>query len=167
LPVLALAGILTLAMHAGDLPDVALAACAGDLPAVAFTTPGQPERDDLPVIALPAHTSPKLPSPHAPAICLSRELAICQSSLSPCMAITCTAIHSSLPPPRVPTSCPTSSSPLAPAIFLPDVALAMHAGNLPTTTFSVRGHCEHGDSPTVALATRHSYLPDVALTTRR
>ena len=176
LPVLALAGILTLAACAGDLPGVALAACAGDLPAVAFTTPGQRERDDSPVIALPAHASPKPPSPRALAICLSCELAIClscelairQSSPSPRMAITCTAIHPSSPPPRVPTSCARMSpSPRAPAICPPDVALAMHAGDLPTVAFSARGHRERDDSHAVALATRDSYSPDVALTARR
>ena len=97
----------------------ALAACAGDLPAVAFTTRGQRERDDSPGFALPAHASPKPPSPRAPAICP------------------------------------------------PDVALAMHAGDLPTVAFSARGHRERDDSHAVALATRDSYSPDVALTGRR
>jgi hypothetical protein len=45
--------------------------------------------------------------------------------------------------------------------------LAMHAGDLPTVAFSARGHRERGDSPAVALATRDSYSPDVALTARR
>jgi len=43
----------------------------------------------------------------------------------------------------------------------------MHAGNLPTVAFSVHGHRKRGDSPAVALATRDSYSPNVALTARR
>jgi hypothetical protein len=31
------------------------------------------------------------------------------------------------------------------------IALAMHAGDLPTVAFSARGHRERGDSPAVAL----------------
>jgi hypothetical protein len=167
LPVLALAGILTLAARAGDLPDVALAVFYGNLPAVAFTTPGQRKREDLPIIALSAHASLKLPSPCAPVICLLRELAIRQSLLLPPMAITCTAIYPSSPPPRMPTSCPTLPLPRAPAICPPDLALALHVGNLPTVAFSARGHRECGDSHPVSLATCDSYSPDVALTVRR
>ena len=59
------------------------------------------------------------------------------------------------------------ASPRAPAICPPDVALAMHAGDLPTVAFSARGHRERDDSPAVPLATRDSYSPDVALTGRR
>ena len=62
LPVLALAGILTLAACAGDLPGVTLAACAGDLPAVAFTTPGQRERDAI----RPSSHSPRTPAQSRP-----------------------------------------------------------------------------------------------------
>jgi hypothetical protein len=43
----------------------------------------------------------------------------------------------------------------------------MHAGDLPTVAFSARGHRERDDSHAVALATRDSYSPDVALTARR
>jgi hypothetical protein len=43
----------------------------------------------------------------------------------------------------------------------------MHAGDLPTVAFSARGYRERGDSPAVALTTRDSYSPDVALTARR
>ncbi len=43
----------------------------------------------------------------------------------------------------------------------------MHAGDLPTVAFSACGYRERGDSPALALATRDSYSPNVALTTRR
>ena len=43
----------------------------------------------------------------------------------------------------------------------------MHAGDLPTVPFSARGHRKCSDSPAIALATRDSYSPDVALTVRR
>ena len=51
------------------MPDIALAVSAGDLPAIAFTTPGQRECDNSPIIVLPALISPKL---RAPVICLLR-----------------------------------------------------------------------------------------------